>query len=113
MSRFIFNHLEEDRNRYNDYSEKDFVRKFKVDDILFEKFINYMQLFSNQEESSMNYYEYEDKIKLYLKASIAEQIYNPNAYAIIKGQDDPMLIKVQELERPVIRQKDEKKEDKN
>ncbi len=113
MSRFIFNHLEEDRNRYNDYSEKDFVRKFKVDDILFEKFINYMQLFSNQEESSMNYYEYEDKIKLYLKASIAEQIYNPNAYAIIKGQDDPMLIKVQELERPVIRQKDEKKEDNN
>lgn len=113
MSRFIFNHLEEDRNRYNDYSEKDFVRKFKVDDILFEKFINYMQLFSNQEESSMNYYDYEDKIKLYLKASIAEQIYNPNAYAIIKGQDDPMLIKVQELERPVIRQKDEKKEDNN
>ncbi|SMC37077.1 S41 family peptidase [Cellulophaga tyrosinoxydans] len=113
MSRFIFNHLEEDRNRYNDYSEKDFVGKFKVDDILFEKFINYMQLFSNQEESSMNYYEYEDKIKLYLKASIAEQIYNPNAYAIIKGQDDPMLIKVQELERPIIRQKDEKKEDNN
>ena len=102
MSRFIFNHLEEDRNRYNDYSEKEFIKNFNVDDILFEKFINYMQLFNNQEESAINYYEFEDKIKRYLKASIAEQIFNPNAYAIIKGQDDPMLIRVQELERAVI-----------
>ena len=109
MSRFIFNHLEEDRNRYNDYTEKDFIRYFRVDDILFEKFINYLQSFSSQEEPVINYYDFEDKIKLYLKASIAEQVFNPNAYAIIKGQDDPMLIRVKELERPVIKQKEVEK----
>lgn len=106
MSRFVFNHLEEDRYRYKDYSEKEFVDSFRVDDILFEKFINYMQLFGGPGADAINYYDFEDKIKLYIKASIAEQVYNPNAYARIKGQDDPMLKRVKELDRPVIQQKD-------
>jgi len=100
MSRFAFDHLEEDRTRYNDYSEKEFIANFHVDDILFEKFINYMQQFGNQGISSLRYYDFEDKIKLYIKAAIAEQIYNPNVYAIIKGKDDPMISRVLELDRP-------------
>ena len=109
MSRFVFDHLEEDRARYNDYSEKEFITNFHVDDVLFEKFITYMQQFGNQGISSLRYYDFEEKIKLYLKASIAEQIFNPNAYAIIKGKDDPMLKRVLELDKPEIIQQTEAK----
>jgi len=41
ISYFIFEHLDEDRERYNDYSEEDFIANFRVDDILFEKFVDY------------------------------------------------------------------------
>ncbi|MBU2997636.1 S41 family peptidase [Cellulophaga baltica] len=98
MSRFVFNHLEEDRTRYKDYEEQDFIKNFKVDNVLFEKFVNYMQQFGAQAGSADLFYNLEDKIKLYIKASLAEQLFNPNAYAIIKDQDDDMLKKVLELD---------------
>ncbi|QWX83789.1 S41 family peptidase [Cellulophaga sp. HaHaR_3_176] len=98
MSRFAFNHLEEDRNRYVDYIEKDFINNFRVDDVLFEKFINYMEDFENQGLANLRYYKYEDKIKIYIKASIAEQLFSPNIYALIKGKDDAVILKVLELD---------------
>ena len=107
MSRFVFHHLEEDRTRYTDYSEKEFITNFRVDDVLFENFISYIQQFTNQNVSALRYYDLEDKIKLYIKAAIAEQVFNPNAYAIIKGQDDPMLQRVLELDQPEIVQQKE------
>lgn len=110
ISRFIFDHLEEDRDRYADYTQNEFINNFQVDDVLFEKFINYMQLFGNQGVPNLRYYDFEDKIKLYLKASIAEQIFNPNAYALLKGIDDPMIMKVLALDRPkIIQQKGSEK----
>jgi carboxyl-terminal processing protease len=98
MSRFIFNHLEEDRKRYNNYSEKEFIKNFRVDDILFEKYINYISKFMDPRVPGIDYYDYEDKIKLYLKAAIAEQLFNPNTFAIIKGKTDTMIKKVLELD---------------
>ncbi len=41
ISRFIFEHLEEDRTRYSDLTENQFLMEFNTDDILFEKFIYY------------------------------------------------------------------------
>lgn len=102
MSRFAFNHLEEDRRRYDDYTEKDFIDNFRVDDILFEKFISYMADFGNQGLANLRYYKYEDKIKIYIKASIAEQIFSPNTYALIKGKDDAVISKVLELDNPSL-----------
>lgn len=98
MSRFIFNHLEEDRKRYDMYSEKEFLANFRVDDILFQKYISYISRFLDPRVPGIDYYDYEDKIKLYLKAAIAEQQFNPNAFAIVKGKSDTMLKKVLELD---------------
>jgi len=98
LSRFAFNHLEEDRTRYSDYTEKTFIETFKVDDILFEKFVDYMEGFGNQGLASLRYYKFEDKVKTYIKASIAEQIFNPNTYALIMGKEDAMISKVVELD---------------
>ncbi len=101
MSRFIFEHLEEDRTRYSNYSEAEFVRNFNVDDIVFEKFVDY----SIDRNIKISFYDFEDKIKLYLKGALAEQLYTSNLNAQIKGSSDRMLQKVLELDGPTIQQK--------
>jgi len=101
MSRFIFEHLEEDRNRYSNYTEAEFVRDFNMDDIAFEKFVDY----SIDRNIKINFYDFEDKIKLYLKGALAEQLFTSNLNAKIKSTSDSMLQKVLELDRPTIQQK--------
>jgi len=96
ISRFIFEHLEEDRDRYEGYTREEFIHMFKVDDILFEKFVN----FALSSNITMDFYQYDQRIKLYLKAALAEQLYSPNISAKIKGEIDPMLQKVLELDAP-------------
>jgi carboxyl-terminal processing protease len=46
----------------------------------------------------MDFYAQEDKIKAYIKANIAEQLFSPNLSAEIKGEYDAMLNKVLELD---------------
>jgi carboxyl-terminal processing protease len=98
ISRFIFQHLEEDRTRYQGISRDEFLRNFKVDDILFERFVDYCLASTIK----LSFYDYEEEIKRYLKASLAGQLYSPNLHAKIKGYSDPMLQKVRELDLPTI-----------
>ncbi|MEO0527215.1 MAG: S41 family peptidase [Bacteroidota bacterium] len=102
VSRFIFDHLEEDRTRYDNYTKQEFIDTFRVDDILFESFVDYFIA----RKLKMDFYAFEDKIKLYLKAALAEQLYSPNAYAKIKSSGDTMLQRVLELDRPTISQQE-------
>lgn len=98
FSRFIFEYLDEDRQQFNHLSMNDFMNDYNVDDILFESFVD----FSVKRNLKLNFYDYENQIKLYLKAALAEQLYNSNLYAKIKGQTDPMLKKVIMLDNPAI-----------
>ena len=102
LSFFVFEHLEEDRDRYANYSQEEYVNDFKVDDILFEKFVEY----SVNRNLRMNFYEHEQSIKRFLKASIAEQLFNTNIHAKIKADEDPMLQKVLELDSNVMQQQE-------
>ncbi|MGJ8737473.1 S41 family peptidase [Zobellia laminariae] len=102
LSYFIFEHLDDDRKRYNSYTKKEFITDFKVDDILFEKFVDY----SVQRNLRMNFYEYEDSIKLYLKAALSEQLFGANVHAQIKSAEDKMLQEVLKLDNPVLEQKE-------
>ncbi|MET7028913.1 S41 family peptidase [Sediminicola luteus] len=102
ISRFVFEHLDEDRNRYSYLSKNDFIYNFKVDDILFGKFIKYAEGITVIRNLNLAYYDLEDQIKLYIKASLAEQLYDPNIYAKIKNESDAMLQKVLELDNPKI-----------
>jgi carboxyl-terminal processing protease len=94
FARFVFEHLEEDRTIYDDYTQNSFLDEFKVDDILFDKFIQFVL----DRKIKLDFYAYEDKIKSYLKANIAEQLYSPNLSAQIKGEHDAMLLKVRALD---------------
>lgn len=103
LSRFIFNHLEEDRTRYAHLSKEEFLREFRVDDIIFEKFVDYA-IASN---IKMNFYDFESKLKLHLKGALAEQLYSSNLQALINSSSDAMLQKVVDLEQPQIKQGEE------
>ena len=102
ISFFVFEHLDEDRERYAQYTQEEFVNDFKVDDILFEKFVEY----SVDRNLRMNFYEHENSIKLFLKANIAEQLFNTNIHAKIKADEDLMLQKVLELDGGGIEQQE-------
>lgn len=102
ISFFVFEHLDEDRERYAQYTQEEFVNDFRVDDILFEKFVEY----SVDRNLRMNFYEHENSIKLFLKANIAEQLFNTNIHAKIKADEDLMLQKVLELDGGGIEQQE-------
>ncbi len=99
---FVFEHLDEDRNRYNQYTEKEFINEFKVDDILFQKFVDY----SLKKKLSMDFYGNQESIKLYLKAALGEQLFDSNTHAKIKSGRDTMLQKVIDLDHPAVLQKE-------
>lgn len=96
FSRFVFDHLEEDRNRYADYDAMRFYREFRTDDILFEQMVDFLSAFNLR----IDYYEYEDLLKTYIKAGIAEQLFSPDMKARILAPADAMLLKVRDLDRP-------------
>lgn len=102
LSFFVFEELDKDRKQYTSFSEEEYMDTFKVDDILFERFVDY----SVARNIRLDFYAFEDKIKLYLKAALAEQLFSTNNYAKIKGKGDAMLKKILELDRPTIFQKE-------
>ncbi len=100
FARFVFEHLEKDRTMYDDYDQNQFLDEFKVDDILFDNFIQFVL----DRKVKLDFYAHEEKIKAYLKANIAEQLFSPNLSAQIKGDHDPMLNKVKALDKARIDQ---------
>ncbi|WP_298474716.1 S41 family peptidase [uncultured Maribacter sp.] len=106
LSYFAFEHLDEDRKRYDYYTQEEFINDFRVDDILFENFVEYAMT----RNLKMNFYDLEGGIKLYLKAALADQLYGPNVYAKIKSVEDPMLNKVLQLDNPSLVQNIEEQE---
>jgi carboxyl-terminal processing protease len=103
LSFFVFEYLDEDRKRFDDISKDEFIGEFKVDDILFERFVDY----SANRGLKMNFYDFEDQLKLYIKAALAEQLFGANVHAKIKSTSDAMLKKVLDLDKPMIRQGEE------
>ncbi|MCV6631421.1 MAG: S41 family peptidase [Flavobacteriaceae bacterium] len=89
---FIFEHLDKDRNRYNYLNKETFVANYVPDDILFSNFIEYCQVPTRQ--LNLDFYKYENKIKRYLKATIASQLFDDNTAEMLLNLDDPMLQRI-------------------
>ncbi|SDM14156.1 S41 family peptidase [Kriegella aquimaris] len=96
FSYFVFEHLDENRALYEGLSREEFVSEFRVDDILFERFLDYLVA----QRLKMNFYDFEGRIKLYLKAALAEQLYDPNLSAEIRSSADTMLQQVLQIDMP-------------
>lgn len=102
FSHFTFEHLDKNRTAYANMTADEFVDEFRVDDILFEEFLDYLV----EHRLKMNFYEFEDRIKLYLKAALAEQLYGMNLSSKIKSKADAMLLRVLEIDSLAVKQND-------
>ena len=98
FSSFAFEYLEADRSRYAGYTAADFRESFRADDILFESFIDFMDRYNFR----LDYYRYQELIKRYLKANLAEQLYSPDLKAEILGEADPVIQRVLDLDQPMV-----------
>ena len=98
MGQFIFRYLENDRTRFENYPRYEFIDEYRVDDILFERFVDFI-LDAN---IKIDFYAHEDKIKTYLKANIAEQLYSIDLAAEIRASHDQMLAKIIALDAETL-----------
>ena len=94
ISYFIFEYLEKNRSLFEEISLQNFINNYFVDEILSKEFMDYSR-FNNSE---INFDKYSEQLKKVLKASIAQQLFNSNAYESILNKDDVMLKKVIEME---------------
>lgn len=87
---FIFEHLDSDRNQYQDYDEDHFITTYEVPESLIQNFNQYLA----QRRLKIDLNIYHSEIAKYLKANIAEQLFGENAYERIVNKDDNALSKV-------------------
>lgn len=93
MSRFIFTQMDKDRAYFNHLNEKQFLTGDLITYEIVNDFENYLGDFSMTYDFSSSV----DEAKIYLKATMAQQIFDDNlAYKII-NQSDAMLQKITEL----------------
>lgn len=94
MSYFIFEYLEKNRVFFEGMKFDDFRKNFNVEDALSKEFIEYAKF----NEAKIDLSKYIEELKMTLKANIAQQLFGTNEYEIILNENDPMLLKVMELE---------------
>lgn len=91
---FIFETLDKDRKIYNNISRQDFIDTFEVSDALVSNFQDYLNVRTG---SNLIFAAYQDNVKHYLKATLADQLYGEGAFEEIINQNDVMIKKVLEL----------------
>ena len=92
MDRFVFGILENDREYYNSLSFSEFMEK----DIVTEEIIRNFRGFVRN-DFAVKIANYEDVLKLYLKATMARQLFGSNESEQILNSEDRMIKKVVEL----------------
>lgn len=86
LERFVFDELEKNREFYNDITRDNFESYFEVSESTLLNFQNYLLSFNINYDKSP---EYKSLAKTYLKATIAQQLFDSNlAYKIIISQDE-------------------------
>ncbi|MEZ4857549.1 MAG: S41 family peptidase [Flavobacteriaceae bacterium] len=95
MSYFIFEYLEKNRSQFEKMTYNDFKNTYEVTETLAQEFIVYSRL----QEAQIDLSNYQEALKIALKANIAQQLFGPNAYEFILNVDDTMLQKVLEMEK--------------
>lgn len=94
MSYFVFEDLDHDRTIYKDIKQIDFINSYDIPVELLTRFEDYLNARARHKISFVAYY---DEIKLYLKATLAEQLFGSEAYEQIVNSNDIMLDKIKGL----------------
>ena len=92
LNEFVFEYVDNHRSEMIDWELDDFVENFDKDDLIFEKYINQLDLnFPIAPKSREN-------LKRYFNAIIARNLFDDKGYYIITQSHDHMILKVLELE---------------
>jgi carboxyl-terminal processing protease len=94
MSNFIFEELEKARKSFSNFSREEFITNFEVTNDVLERFGEYLNL---KARFKIPFAAYNDEVKLFLKATLAEQLFGNEAYVQVVNSNDVMLDKVLEL----------------
>lgn len=88
---FVFEELDKDRSIYANVTKYDFINNFEVSDdivVRFQEFIN------RKESTNITFVAYNDEIKRIIKATLARQLYDDNAFEEIINKEDVMVQEV-------------------
>ena len=88
---FVFEELDKDRTIYQDISKYDFINNFEVSDDIVIGFQNYINI---RESTNISFTVYNAEIKRIIKATLAQQLYDDNAFEEILNKDDIMVQEV-------------------
>ncbi|MHA7942244.1 S41 family peptidase [Formosa sp. 3Alg 14/1] len=91
ISYFIFEELEKDRHIFDIYNKRDFIDNYTVEDDLVLEFQDYLNA---RTAANITFVSYQDEVKLFLKAIIADQLFGKGAYTEVFNKDDAMLREV-------------------
>ena len=94
MSYFIFEDLDKDRSVYKEFTQDDFIQGFEISDEVVDRFQEYL---NSRTRYKIPFVAYRDEVKLYLKATLAEQLYGSEASVQVLNTNDAMLQRVKEL----------------
>ncbi len=93
LSNFVFEYLDKDRSRFQNLSEEEFIEQVMIDESIYEAFKRYAQ----RARFNFSFADHKDKLKQFIKATLAEQLYGTNAYGQILNEGDVMIEKVKDL----------------
>ncbi|WP_411765958.1 S41 family peptidase [Winogradskyella sp. A3E31] len=85
---FVFQELDKDRSVYEGVTKRDFIDNFEVSDDIVLRFQDYV---NGRERTNITFVAYNDVIKLLIKATLARQLYDDNAFEEIINKRDIMI----------------------
>lgn len=94
MSYFAFEYLDGHRSQFDDMDFESFKETYEVSDEFVREFMAYSRL----AEAHIDLSTHAEELRKALKATLAQQLFGTNEQEIIFNQDDPVILKVLELE---------------
>jgi carboxyl-terminal processing protease len=88
---FVFEELDKDRSKYQDLTKYDFINNFEVSDEMALRFKDYVNF---KEDSNVTFVAYRDEIKRLIKATLARQLFDDNAYDEVINRHDKTVQEV-------------------
>ncbi len=88
---FVFEELDKNRGIYQGVTKQDFIDNFQVSDDIAVRFEDYVNL---KERTNITFVAYNNEIKRLIKATLARQLFDDNAFEEVINKSDIMIDEV-------------------
>lgn len=96
ISNFVFEYLDQDRHVYDNISREQFINDFELNDNIVLKFQDYL---NEKTEANLTFVAYNEEIKHYIKATLADQLYGNGAFEEVINLNDIVIDEVIQLSK--------------